>query len=559
MLKPCNRLIILILCIIPNAYSNELLEWSGNIYERIHQYTELHAQFSKKICTPGSDHHYYKLLRNYQGRGYYLPEFHDDIDRLAITKNLFHFQKKIKYIESLKKILLTKEKIRPFEEMSNPITDKINELLLIKKKYNSEISSEKRTKLIAESQQELKKLFKLYNDFLDEYVFLKSYNFPNDHLKNRFEYDSYKDRTKDSDIRTANKVFFLRRIVEDGAMDPDHTRSDVYLRTALDTIYLNLQNEKEFISENVRYDLEWVLKNISSHIKRGKETHISRMNEWAERTQEAYDFYKEIVKLKNKEKAKELVKEKNEATISLKDYVYSKQADVYLFWKNQSEFFKALFVLDTILFNEVGGVDGEDGLERADVVNVVLNRMNMPFYRTLEKDQLLWKYLPLPEPDIQKEHWLNVLFKVGEFSFTYHYIGAAVNIFCPDMSRAGKALRAENLKIILKNVKKFTGKFTGVRYFSRVSMKGKIDMSTVWSDYEKIAERPGFETSNSNQLAHYYLNNEYRYLYSFIDPKGLKYQVVEIKDQTYSMTWVRGRPKFFNYRNPHLFTYFSQK
>lgn len=551
--------ILIILVSLNKSSADDIIKWTGNIYEHIHDYQVLHKKFSKKICTPGADHKYNELYREYRGSGYYLPEVNDDIDREAITKNLYHFQKKISHIQKLHDELSKKENITPFEKMEKPLLDVVNQLLELKKQYNVEVSSEKRKQLITDSKEKLKELFKLYQAFIDEYSFLQSYNFPNDHLKNRYEYDTYKDSEKVADKKRANKVFFFRRIVEDGAMNPDNTRPDVFVRTALDTIYLNMKKENDFISENVRYDVEWVLANLKSLINLSKADHLARLAEWKERTQEAYDFYSDIIKLKNKEKAKQLVHEKNQATIKLKEYTYSKQADVFMFWQKQPELMKALFVLETILYNEVGSVDGVDGLERADVVKVVLNRMKIPFYRTLEKTQPLWKYIPLSEEEIQKEHWLNVLLKIGEFSFTYHYIGASSKIFCPDMSRAGKNLRAENLKIALKTMQSYAAKFKAVRYFSRVSMRGKIDMSSVWTDFKKVEERPGYEAINNNQLGHYYLNNEYRYLYSFIDPKGHKYQVVEIKDKIYSMTWVRGRPKFFNYRNPHLFTYFAEK
>jgi hypothetical protein len=84
-------------------------------------------------------------------------------------------------------------------------------------------------------------------------------------------------------------------------------------------------------------------------------------------------------------------------------------------------------------------------------------------------------------------------------------------------------------------------------------------MASVWKDYVKIPEKAGYEVTRQDKLRRLYYADKYHFLYNFIDPKGVSYQVIEIKDKTYSMTWKRGRPRFYKYRNPHLFTYFSKK
>ena len=54
----------------------------------------------------------------------------------------------------------------------------------------------------------------------------------------------------------------------------------------------------------------------------------------------------------------------------------------------------------------------------------------------------------------KKYKWLNVLFKEGEFSFTYFFIPSNIGIFCPDFSKKAKILRKENL-----NIRKFQTHF----------------------------------------------------------------------------------------------------
>lgn len=555
----CKLFILLILITSFDAYSN--ISWSGNIYKVINEYKKQHSHFSKTVCSDGADRRYYELLKEYRGQGNYMPEINGELDRNAIKYSLHHFQKKYDYIAVELKKLKAQKQLPDYKKIIDEINVLVSDLLKLKKTYHTEVFGERRNEIIKNSNTKILELRELFTNLLNIVPFLKSYNFPNDHLNNRNLYDRYKSKV-DEDLRSkklANRTFFYRKIIEDGSYDPDHTRPDIFLRSTLDTIYLNLQKEKDFISENIRFDLRWTLRNLEALLNRGHEIHIARLEEWLVRTEETGKFYKEIIKLKNKSKSQELIRMKNISSIKMKDYVYSKQSQVYKYWMNQPKLMKALFVLETILFNEVGSVDGPFGLERKDVTQVVLNRLKDTFYRTLDEKQLLVEHLNLDSDVYQKEHWLNVLFRVGEFSFTYHYIGSVVKIFCPDMSLRGKALRASNLKIILKTLNEEDSKFTGMRYFSRVSMLGKIDMSSVWHDYKKIPERPGLLATKQNILERHYLSNSYQYLYSFKDPDSVNYQVIEINDDIYAMTWIRGRPRFFYYRNPHLFTYFSKE
>lgn len=533
------------------------IQWSGNIYKIAHEYKELHQKFSKEVCSAGTDQKYYKLLRYYRGTGFYLPLDGNDIDREAIKKNLHHFKKKIAFIEGLQKKLDKMEELPSYEEVSKDLKESLDQLLEYKKEFSQEIRKKKKEEIRDKSNALVDKLREQFDEFVDKIFFLKSYNFPNDHLQNRRNYELYKDN--DKTITKANRTFFYRKIVEDGAYNPDHTGSDLYLRSTLDTLYLQIKKEKIFISENLRYDLEWVLSRVEKSLGWGYKNHQERLQEWLNRTKLNYNFYQDIIQTKNRKKAKALVKKKNQATVKMKEFVYTKQAEVYHWWSKQPELMRAIYVLETILFNEVGTVDGEDALERYDVAQIVLNRVEDDFYSSLDPNQEIVKYLKYDFKKYSEFKWLNTLFRVGEFSFTYHYIGSVVKIFCPDMSRLGRNLREKNIKISLKAVKEYRPEFNVLRYFSRISMLGKIDMSSVWFDYEKYPERPGYIVGNQRKLIRFYLADKYQYLYSYTDPKGLSYQVIKIGDDTYSMRWVRGKPQFYKYRDPHLFKYFLKK
>ncbi len=556
------KLISIILILISfqvHAESPDNFAWSGNLYKKIQKYTKIHKQYFKKVCTPGTEFKYYKLLREYRGQGNYLPLLENDIDRKAINANLKHFKRKLSHIKKIAKKVRKSKRLPKFKLVAKDLKASIKELLSLKKKYYAEVSDKKKLKLISESDKRLKLLTQQFDTFLNRVYFLKSYNFPNDHLKNRAEYEKYKDYDDKKNKNKANKIFFYRRIVEDGTYNHKHQKSDLYTRSTLDTVYFKIRKQKHFIDENVRYDLEWVLRNVERFLKEGRRAQMARLKDWKKRTNDGYKFYKDIIQQKNKKKAKKLVQDRNEATINLKKYVYSKQAESYRFWMKQDRLWRSLFSLETILYNEVGVIDGKDALERRDVAQIVMNRYLNDFYSSLDEKQELVKYLKAGEDKYEGNRWLNTLFRVGEFSFTYHYISAVVKIFCPDMSRRGRKLRKKNLKISLKALKSFKEDYLAMRYFSRVSMLGKIDMSTVWSEYEKIAEKPGYEVSRQRSLERNFHADNYEFLYNFKDPKGVSYQVIKIKDKIYSMTWIRGRPRFYKYRNPHLFTYFQKK
>lgn len=555
-----NKVIfILLISFCTSAISSELFSWSGNLYKKIRKYNEIHKSYSKKVCSPGTEFKYYKLLRKYRGQGYYLPLRNKDIDRKAITKNLHNFSKKLYHIKKIQKKLKKDKKLPLFNLISKNLSSTMEDLLLIKKKYHSEIDNKKKILLIKESNEKIKLLISYYKRFIDSVYFLKSYNYPNDHLNNRFRYEKFKQGSESENIAKANEIFFYRKLVEDGAYDKNRTRGDLYTRSTIDSLYHNIVKEKDFISENVRHDLNWVLAVVEKLLKRGYKVQTERVAEWKKRTKESHQFYIDIIKAKNKKKAKKLVSDKNQASIELKKYTYTKQAEAYNFWRSQDRIWKAMFAQETILFNEVGTIDGKDALERQDVAHIVMNRVLDPFYSDLNPTQPIVKYLNLSHKEWKKEKWLNTLFKIGEFSFTYHYISSVVKIFCPDMSRRGKKIRDKNLKIALKAMKKPRDNYKAFRYFSRVSMLGKIDMASVWKDYVKMPEKAGYEISRQTKLRRLYYADKYHFLYNFIDPKGVSHQVIEIKNKTYAMTWRRGRPRFFKYRNPHLFTYFSKK
>lgn len=525
------------------GFSGTAIAFNGNIYKQIYAYEKEHARFSKQVCTPGIDFKFYKLLKSHRGDGVYLPVVEHRIDRDAIRKNLHFLSGKLSYIKSIEKKLKKNKRLKPIKGLTTKIQTYIEKLLLQKKKK-------------IDSKKQLLELESLFDELIEKIYYLKSYNYPNDHLGNRVKYDSYLGKKDRKSIKLKNKTYFYRKIVEDGAYDENHKRSDIYTRSTLDSIKKAFETKGKFLSENLRYDLEWALDKIKNPKERSTAKQLSRMKEWKTRIAKQLKYYRKILKLSLKEEHK-ILRDKNLSSKELKEFVYKKQAEVFNYWKDKSEISKKLFTLETILFNEVGSIDGKDALERMDVVKIVLNRFENPEYNLIGEGQEIVKYLG-------NENWktdkvLGTLFKRGEFSFTYYYISSVVKIFCPDMTRVGKKLRSKNLKISLKELKHYNKSFKVSRYFSRVSMFGKVDMSKVWSDFTAYPERRGIIHSNQVRLYNKYKKKKYRYLYSFLDPKGTTYTVIEISNKKYSVKDIDRKPVFYKYRSPHLFTYFTKK
>ncbi len=552
-----SKLLFLIF-VCSNAYSDDLFLWQGNLYKKIKKYEKIHKKFTKQVCTPGTDFKYQKLLKNYRAQGNYLPIYKGRVDRDAIRRNLALFPQKLTYIKSIEKKLKKKKRLPSFKKISRPIRESLKELLLLNKKHMLAKTTDEKDKIKIKSKKRLKKLKKEYDRFMNRIFFFKNFGYPNDHLANRFKYEKNKVKGENSKKRS-NRIFFYRKMFEDGTYEKNQTRGDIYTRSTLDTIYYELRSQEDFISENLRYDLEWSLRVIERFIKRGYKAQLYRMKEWYKRTSDKYSFYKNIIKTKNKKTAQKLVDKKHKATIALKQFTYDKQAEVYLFWQKQERLMKSLFSLETILYNEVGRVDEPDGLERKDVAYIVMNRVTHPVYSKLKTNQPIIKRIKDDTNSYKDERWLNTLFRTGEFSFTYHYISSSSKIYCPDMSPVGRRLRARNLKIALKGLKVKREDFNVFRYFSRVSMFGKIDMSSVWSQYKPVPEKAGYEAKNQAKLLKEYKKDNYEYFYEFDDPRKRNFKVIRINEKVYSMTFKRGKAVFHKYRSPHLFKYFAKK
>ena len=529
-------------------------------------YMDSFDKFRERICVPKAESIFEEYLKAYRGQGNWIPKIEDDVDIESIKALIPEFEKKLAWIQSQQALV---KKRLPSKNVTKDIHYILSKLLNLKK---NELSTDEKVKVSSRKRSlELQeKLSEAFEQLIKKISFLSNYKYPVDHLKNRKVYDDYREKEDLPSVKFANYTFLYRKILEDGAYNKDHTGSDIYLRTTLDTLHFELKRHGFYLTEDARYDLEFVLNKIEKELDRGQKKILERLTEWHDRTKRTLGFYQSLTLQDNQKLItvngvkttpnKELIKEHNIATERLKKFVYTKQAEVYKYWLNQPELTRSIFVIETILLNEVGSVDGDDALERMDVARVVLNRLDKPRYLSIGKNEFVYPYIKNITSDfhLQNERWLNALFKQGEFSFTYYYMSGVAKIFCPDMAPSARRLRAKNIQIALQVLKEEDSSFKPTRYFSRASMIGRIHMDSIWEDYLPYPERPGLLAVEQKKLIQSFNEGKYSYLYSFQDPSMETYQVVEIGGESFALGEKNGIRIFFNHRNPHYFKYFTK-
>ncbi|MCB9060067.1 MAG: hypothetical protein H6622_00925 [Halobacteriovoraceae bacterium] len=532
----------------------------GKDTEIIDNYLKLHTEFSQEVCPADVEPRYWDLFKKFNSGGYYTPiDYEDNIDTKVVELHIRMIIEKEKWI---KNEIAKFEKITTLKNYFVEIKDLeilISELLDLKEQYFDENDLTIKDQVLRNSGPLYEKFRIKLRSFLERLTFLQTFKFPVDHLELRRKYDSLKHRNDKVGKSEGNMIYFVRKIYEDGAQDKDHSRSDMFLRTSINALFLKLEQKEDFLSEDIRSDVVYVLDKITSQLKRGQRKILERLLEWQRRTAGAYVFYSSL--LKNDEEGLKLRKmlslEKAHSRKNLKEYSLLKQAESFEFWSKQTLLNRALYSLSTILYNEVGRIDGEDALERKDVLQVVINRSEIKFYNQLSKEDSILEYLINRGIEKYNEYpWLNVLFKEGEFSFTYYFINGNLRIYCPSKTRVSRFLRKENLNLALKLLRSPNYDFKGLRYFSRGGMLGRIDMSGLWVDYLPIPERAGNEIKNSKRLSNLYDRKKYEYYYHFIDPNGKIFKVVEIKNNKYA--YYPQTKTFYKYRNRHHFRYFKK-
>lgn len=533
----------------------------------LNDYLKAQKQFSDSSCNPGIEKTYKELDTKYRGDGNFIPVLFDQkVDQRAIKATLPIIKEKIIWIKSQEKNIL---KLESFDEISQTLKRLGNEVAVLQeaKKDMFLAKNQKQKNAITErAKKQFTQLMKEIENLKTQAPYLLSFNFPLNHLSLRADYENYKGGVSKESRTRANEIYLYRRVVQDGSYDKNLTRNDSVIRAGFDTLYLSLTKEKNrsLLTDNERADFKFVLTNFQNLLDLGKETLASRFEEWADRAERSLVFYQDLAdgkKIKTTDTSSlsdvsTVLEERAKSLSNLKAFVLKHEAASYEYWSKKSELFQYLYALETILYAEVGRIDAPDALERRDVAQVVINRFSNDFYSNMGAGDSLNSYL---SKDIKtKEHkWLNVMFKEGEFSFTYFYIPGNLHIYCPDMSKVGQFLRRENVRIALAHMKNPRKDFPAMRYFSRVSMFGRIEMDSLWDSYMPLGEVPGKPVKNRKKLAALYRQDRYKYLYDFqTDGNKKTFIVVEMKGRPYVVDFNKPSQVYY-YRNPNLFRYFA--
>jgi hypothetical protein len=535
--------------------------------KELDEYLRLQQEFATESCKNGTEESFLNLDKSYRGDGNFIPVLLDEKVDLKTIKSLIPLIKeKSAWLQTQIDIL---NQPKDFKSLKLEILELEKNVMILqdeKKEYFFAKTSHEKEYIKHQAAIQFEQVIKSLDHFKIQVPFLLSFKFPINHLALRAEYEKYKALPTKEGRTRSNSIYFFRKIVQDGSYDEELTRNDSIIRSAFDTLYLSLTREpgRTFLTDNERVDFYYVLNNFAKLLSLKSDVLKSRLGEWKGRNDRALTFYQDLVdgkkiKLSEDSQIKDItsvLEERARSLYTLKDFVLSREAAAYEFWSQKSEFFQSLFAIETILYSEVGRMDAPDALERRDVAQVVINRFEHPAYNSLSSKDTLMKYLTT-KIKVSENKWLNVLFKEGEFSFTYFYIPGNFHIYCPDMTRTGRNLRKENIKIALELLKKPKNNFGALRYFSRMSMFGRIEMDTLWNDYKALPEVPGRPVRNSKKIYDMFLKDRYTFLYDFTNEDLNKsYLVVELKGKTYVVDALN-KKQFYHYRNPHQFKYFT--
>lgn len=531
------------------------------------EYLKLQNEFYAESCIPGTEESFQKLDKSYRGDGNFIPVTLDEkVDQKTIKNLIPLIKEKSIWIQAQIDFIKNIANLQTLRFELTRIENNVSLLQEAKKEYFFASDKAKKEAIKMRAAKQFEQLLKEVDLLKIQIPFLLSFKFPLNHLSLRTEYEKYKSApTKEARLR-ANSVYLFRKIVQDGTYDADLSRNDAVARSAFDTLYLSLTKVKDrnFLSDNERVDFNFVLKKFEKLLSDKPEQMQERFVEWKSRNERALVFYQDLIdgknlKISDKNQIQDvttLLEERARSLYTLKDFVLKKEAKAYEFWSKKSDLLQSLYAIETILYGEVGRLDAPHALERRDVTQIVINRSLNSIYNSLSDKDSISKYIS-PEINTTKSKWLNVLFKEGEFSFTYFYIPGNYHIYCPDMSKVGHFLRRENVRIALGLLNKPRDNFKALRYFSRTGMFGRIEMDSLWNEFEALPEVPGNKVKNHKAIYELFKKDRYRFLYEFSNENQKKrYWVVELKGKNYVVDAANNKQIYY-YRNPHQFKYFT--
>lgn len=522
--------------------------------EILHQYMTNLDRYRRQYCPASVRRRFHQLYRSYQHEGFYIPWTPSrEVDLESIKVSLGPLKEKSNWIQGLTQQTPRGRRFPRHSPTLKPLWEQLDLVLEYKKKNRLAHSEDQRATLRRASKKALKELSRRFDKMTQKVFFLLGFHYPIDHFKFRRQYEV----VRQNEGPRKNQLYMERKLYEDGAPNKKGL-TDIYIRTTLNTLKLRLSQPTDFLHEDIRYDLDWVLKMIRLELKKGSRYQIQKLSRWNKKIRGQVDLYERLLRQKGSPELAQRAKDRAQTTDKLKKFVYSRQAQLYKYFSTKPEVDQALLALDQVLLNELGEATALNFRDRRDVAQVVINRRWNPSYSTLNPHDNLRPYLRKLGVKPQFP-WLNTLFKEAEFSFHLHYMIASEHSFCPDFYRLAQKTRKKNILLALKQLKSPDLSFPALRYFSRFSMVGKIDMAPIWSDFEPLPESAGRRIRHDKKLRRAFNKNHYQYLYQFKDESHQNFDVIQINDDIYSVLNYPKAPKFFNYRDPNKIQFFQPK
>src|SRR5690606_22715160 len=125
------------------------------------EFERFNKKFAHQLCRAGADHKYNKLLSEYRGKGFYLPELPDGEPDLGTVKLLLpEVKKKLAWIQARAEELKKERDFPGYPELTVNLQKTIDQLLEIKRQARFARTLRERKRYRDESRKQMTALAK---------------------------------------------------------------------------------------------------------------------------------------------------------------------------------------------------------------------------------------------------------------------------------------------------------------------------------------------------------------------------------------------------------------
>jgi hypothetical protein len=575
---------------------DDLLAW--NIKEEFQKYEKNIAESYRVLCDSTSLNLARSLLKEYQRFQLYIPvdDKTQDLSKEVIQKFLPKYQKKIEWIQHLITLKQTKSQIRKLLVDLEELKTLVENLIEYKEHMYFSVIGEKYYQnpsqiQITSALQLRKKLKEKYFEIIAKFPRLHSFEHPVDLESLRSDYENLKLKGGRENILKSQEIYFYRKMVEDGAgiwseslkklQSPDYQ-----LRALINTLHFRLDRDESILLDKQYYptfypidddeqmDVLYLVEILKSKLNDSETEENLKLQNWKKIVEEQLDRYQLLLKEPNRFKDENLLKKT--AQDQLKKLVAEKQSQAFKFWSSKGLWQEVLYVMEQIIVNEVGNIDTERRDESEEILRILYRRVNHPKYSKMRKSQLLMKSLlekKLTIDQVNHHKWLSSLFREGEFSFTYFFIPANENLWCQPNHSVSKNIRQWLFQFLEKNYLEFQKPVFlptsqsieqekmqyKMRYFSRLSMLGRMNIAKTWKDYKQNPIQVGKLIENQKIYQIRKKQKKLKYKHHFFSEDGNLYIIFEDKASKKRDPFIlynHSKKQYYQYRNTHYFRYF---